>query len=123
MARPIPRRTSSIELWDAVPVGTSIAWQREMLQFWSLIQTEGRRLRTPGYMVVLNPETGKNRPRTVREVAHILAERIRNEAELMPPEVVRSLEDWLADSVLVPGERVKGLSGFPAAGLSVPHFV
>ena len=123
MARPIPRRTSSIELWDAVPVATSIAWQREMLQFWSLVQTKGRRVRTPPYMYVLNPETGKNRERTVREVAVMLAARIKAESDHMPAEIMHAVEEWIAESVLVPGERKRGLVGLPVAGIAVPHMV
>lgn len=123
MVRPIPRRTSEIELWDNVPVGTRTAWQREMLQFWALMLTRGRRLRSPGYMATLNQATGKNRPRTVREVAHILAERITLVAGHMPPAVTASVEEWLADGLLVPGEKVKGLPGYPVAGLSVPHYI
>ena len=123
MPRPIPRRTSNIELWDNVPVGNRTAWQREMLQFWSLMLAQGRRLRTPPYMVVLNPETGRNRPRTTREMADLLGKRIRELADHISPEIAAAVEEWLAEGLIVPGERVKGLAGFPAAGLSVPHYI
>src|SRR3954453_19439417 len=115
MARPIPRRTSEIELWDAVPVGNRTAWQREMLQLSSLLHTKGKRVRTPAYMTVLNPETGKYSPRPTRERASLLAKRIDSAAYHMPATVALALEEWLAEGLIVPGERVKSLPGFPAA--------
>lgn len=123
MARPIPRRTSDIELWDSVPVGNRTAWQREMLQLWSLLHTRGKRVRTPAYMTTLNPETGKFRPRTTRELAGLLADRIVGAADHIPAAVAMALEEWLEEGLIVPGERVRTVPGFPAAGLAVPHFL
>ena len=121
--RPIPRRTSDIELWDIVPVGTRTAWQREMLQFWALMMTRGRRLRTPAYLMVQNPDTGRQQPRSVRQLALLLAGRVAADAEHISAPIVSAVEEWLADSLIVPGERAKGVIGFPAAGLSIPHFI
>ena len=104
-------------------MGNTIAWQREMLQFWSLVLSNGRRLKTPPWMFVRDDITRKNRPRNVRELARMLSERIQDQAHHMPDEVLASLEDWLANAVIVPGEKKRGVPGVPAAGLSVPHFV
>lgn len=122
-ARPIPRRTSDIELWDVNPVGTAAAWRREMLQFWSLLLLRGKRAKAPQGMWTHDEATGKNRPWTVTELGDALTRRLHaSVGSYLAPEAIEELRLWLTEVVIVPGERrIKGGGAF-AAGLSTPHY-
>ena len=119
----IPRRTSEIELFDTNPVGTRDAWRRELLQFWSLVATRGKRVARRGALGVVDEVTGKGRPLFVDEVANRLADRIASsDAGFVSHDVRDELQMWLADTIVVPGER-KGRRGrLPSAGLTTPSY-
>ncbi len=126
MARParIPRRTPEIELWDVNPVGTRDAWRRELLQFWSLMLTRGRRVRSPSWLMVREPEGLGYRAITVPELASRLASRVAHAPGAMVDEDrQRELERWLADAIIIPGERRKRTSAPPAAGVATAHYL
>jgi hypothetical protein len=119
----IPRRTSEIELWDVNPVGTRDAWRRELLQFWSLVGTRGRRIARRGALGVVDPVTNKGRPLFVDEVAEFLADRIASaDGAFVSPHIHQDLSQWLADTIVVPGERSGRRGQLPAAGLSTPSY-
>ena len=119
----IPRRTSEIELFDTNPVGTRDAWRRELLQFWSLVATRGRRVARRGALGVVDEATGKGRPLFVDEVANRLADRISSaEAGFVSHDVRDDLQRWLADTILVPGERSNRRGRLPSAGVTTPSF-
>lgn len=135
MPRRIPRRTREIELWDAVPVGNRAAWHREIAQFWALMLTRGRRVRTPAYLVTDTIETDPlivagnsarlpaKRPLTVDEIAGRLARRLATGTTVpLRHEQVARLERWFADAIVFPGERIRWLRSLPAGGLAMPHY-
>jgi hypothetical protein len=119
----IRRRTSSIELWDVNPVGTREAWRRELLQFWSLVATRGRRVKPRVAMGKVDPVTGKGRYLFVDEVSGILANRIASaEGGFVAHDIQDELKRWFADTVVVPGERGGRRGRLPAAGLATPNY-
>jgi len=119
----IPRRTSEIELWDVNPVGTREAWRRELLQFWSLVATRGRRAKARVALGKVDPATGKGRPLFVDEVAGLLASRIANaDGGFVAHDMEDELRRWLADTIVVPGERSRRRGRLPAAGLATPNY-
>jgi hypothetical protein len=119
----IRRRTSSIELWDVNPVGTREAWRRELLQFWSLVATRGQRVKPRVALGKVDPVTGKGRSLFVDEVSGILAKRIASaEGGFVAHDIHDELKRWLADTIVVPGERSGRRGRLPAAGLAVPNY-
>jgi hypothetical protein len=120
----IPKRTSELELWDVNPVGTRDAWRRELLQFWSLMLTRGRRVRAQPSLMVLKEATQKNRSLTTDEIADLLAARIEGApGSFVAPRLRRDLRRWLEDSIVVPGERSGRKGHLPSAGVSIPHYL
>jgi hypothetical protein len=86
--------------------------------------TRGRRVRVQSHLTTLDYSTGKNRPLTRSELAHILAERIASlPGSLVTAARLRDLERWIGESVIVPGERRGRGNDLPAAGLRVPHYL
>ena len=123
-ARPIPRRTAEIELWDVNPVGNEQAWRREMLQFWSMMLTRGRRVRAQGHLMKVDEKTGANRSRTTDEVATSIAARLASRpGDVVPVRRLAELQRWLEDAVVVPGERRLRKGKPAAAGIGVAHYV
>ena len=119
----IPRRTAEIELWDTNPVGTQDAWHRELLQFWSFVFTRGRRVKSGSALGKIDPTTGKGRPRNVDEVAATLADRIvRADGGFVAHNLEGEIRRWLADTIVVPGERRRQRGPLPAAGLTTPNY-
>lgn len=123
-SRPIPRRTAEIELWDVNPVGTADAWRREMLQFWAMMLTRGKRVRAQPHLMVRDAESGSNRSLTTAELAYLLASRIWEKPGNVVPAARRDdLVRWFQDSLVVPGERRGKLGAPAAAGLGIPHYL
>ena len=127
MAKPredrIPRRTSEIELWDVNPVGTRDAWRRELLQFWSLVATRGKRVARRGALGIVDPVTNKGRPLFIEELADILANRIAvAESGFVSHDILDELRRWLAETIVVPGERRSRRGQTPAAGIATPSY-
>ena len=119
----IPRRTSEIELWDVNPVGTRDAWRRELLQFWSLLATRGRRVKPRAALGKVDELTGKGRPLSVDEVAGLLADRVMHaEGGFVANALHDELKTWLSATVIVPGERRKRRGSLPSAGLATPNY-
>ena len=104
-------------------MGTRDAWRRELLQFWSLVATRGRRVARRGALGVVDDATGKGRPLFVDEVANRLADRISSaEAGFVSNDVRDELRRWLADTIVVPGERSGRRGRLPSAGLTTPSY-
>jgi hypothetical protein len=128
----IPRRTREIELWDVNPIGNRAAWQREIMQFWSLMLTRGKAIRSPAYLFKDNEYAAQTqsrsripvkRPMTANELAGELSARLAaNPAVSVGEAQQRSIETWFAQSAITPGERIRWLPGLPAAGLAIRHY-
>ena len=136
MPRRIPRRTREIELWDAVPIGNRAAWMREISQFWALMLTRGRRVRTPAYLMVDTSDTDPavvaghggrlppKRPLVVDELADRLSKRLASRPDTtLDRDQQAEVARWFAGAVVFPGERIRWLRMPPAGGLAVPHYL
>jgi hypothetical protein len=72
---------------------------------------------------IVDEATGKGRPLFVDEVANRLADRIASsEAGFVSHDVRDELQRWLADTIVVPGERSGRRGRLPSAGITTPSY-